>query len=85
MGIKVCGTFSEAEAAEGSNIRELLATRNSLQTLRPFLAGLSMDHRVDNSGVAMALGGLIPASPDNIYGGSRNPRIQALVIEIGPA
>ena len=41
-----------------------------------------MDHRVDNSGVAMALGGLIPASPDNVYCGSRNPCIQALVIEI---
>ena len=84
MGIKVCDTFSDAEAAEGSNVRELLATRNSLQTLLPFLTSLSMDHRVDNSGVAIALGGLIPASQDNIYGGSRNrdPRIQALVIEI---
>ena len=39
-------------------------------------------HQVDNSGVAMALGDLIPASPDKIYGGSHNPRIQALVIEI---
>ena len=62
MGIKVCCTFSDAEAAEGANVCELLATRHSLQILLPFLTGLSMDHRVDNSGVAMALGGLIPAS-----------------------
>ena len=43
-----------------------------------------MDHRFDNSGVAQALGGLpvLQADPDRNFGGSRNPRIQALVIEI---
>ena len=41
-----------------------------------------MDHLVDNSGVAQALGGLLPDDPDRIFGGSRNLRIQGLVIEI---
>ena len=41
-----------------------------------------MDHLVDSSGVAQAFGGLLPADPDRIFGGSRNLRIQALVIEI---
>lgn len=81
-GIKLCGSFTEAEQNEGSNVRELLATKYAFHALCPALAHLRMDHLVDNSGVAQALGGLLPADPDRIFGGSRNRRIQELVIEI---
>ena len=70
-GIRVCGAFSSAEAAESSNFRELLATSYSFQALLPFLQGLTLDHHMDNLGAVQALGGLVPPDPDRIYGVQR--------------
>ena len=48
IGIKVCGTFSTEAMAEGSKVRELLATCNgSRQILHPLLTELSIYRRVD--------------------------------------
>ena len=41
-----------------------------------------MDHLIANAVVAQALGGLLQADPDSIFGGSRNLGIQALDIDI---
>jgi hypothetical protein len=81
-GIRICGVFSLEEAAESSNVRELLATSYSFRAFLPFLQGLSLDHYMDNLGAVQALGGLVPSDPDRIYGGSNTPRIQELVISI---
>ena len=57
-GLKLCGTFTEAEQKEGSNVRELLATKYAFHALCPALTHLRMDHLVDNSGVAQAYASL---------------------------
>ena len=37
---------------------------------------------MDNTGAVKALGGIIPTEPYKVYGGSNNPEIQTLVLEI---
>ena len=39
-GLKLCRTFTEAEQQEGSNVRELLATKYAFHTVCPALAAL---------------------------------------------
>ena len=65
-GLRICGVFSLEEAAESSNVRELLATSYSFRVFLPFLQGLSLDHYMDNLGAVQALGGLVPSDPDRI-------------------
>ena len=81
-GIRICGMFSEAEASESSNARELLATLYSFKIGIGFLRGMRVDHQMDNMGAVQALGGIIPERPDAIFGGSKTSRIQELAIEI---
>jgi hypothetical protein len=56
-GIKVKGMFSQEEAKESSNVRELLATKYTFIALREFMKNLRIDHRMDNKGAVQALGG----------------------------
>jgi hypothetical protein len=77
-GLKLYGTFPDAEQKEGSNVQELLM----LNALYPAIAHLRMDHLVNNEEVAHALGGLLPADTGRIFGGSRNLRMQALSLKI---
>ena len=81
-GIRVTGTFTPDEMQEGSNVRELLANLRMLESLVTFVADMRVDQRMDNSGAVKALGGIIPATPELIFGGSNNPRIQGLVLAI---
>ena len=66
----------------------VLATKYAFQALCQAIAHLpwttSSQFRLSNAScsLAEALGGLLPADPDSIFGGSRNLRIQALAIEI---
>ncbi len=54
------GSFLE-EAAESSNVWELLATSYFFRAFLPFLQGLagSLDHYMDNLGAVQALGGQV--------------------------
>ena len=81
-GIRICGMFSESEASESSNARELLATLYSFKIGIGFLRGMRVDHQMDNMGAVQALGGEIPDRPETIFGGSKTSRIQELAIEI---
>ena len=81
-GIRIAGTFSLAEALESSNARELLATLYSFKALSLFLRDLHLDHHMDNLGAVQALGGIITAYAEQIFGGSNTDRIQELVIQI---
>ena len=62
--------------------RELLATLYSFRALLPFLHNLQLDHHMDNLGAVQALGGIIPAYAEQIFGGSNTPRIQEIIIQI---
>ena len=81
-GIRLGGMLSPAEAKESSNARELLATLYSFRALLPFLHNLQLDHHMDNLGAVQALGGIIPAYAEQIFGGSNTPRIQEIIIQI---
>ena len=74
--------FSPAEVLESFNARELLATCYSFQALRLFLCDLCVEHHMDNLGAVQALGGIIPAYAEQIFGGSNTDRIQDLIIQI---
>jgi hypothetical protein len=80
-GLRVCGQFSTSEMAECSNVREILANLYTLQALVRFVTNLRVDRRLDNAGAVQALGGILPACPNRIFGGSSQARIQSLVIE----
>jgi hypothetical protein len=83
-GIRICGLFYVTEARESLNTRELLATLYSFKAAIGFLQGMRVDQleQMDNMGEVQALGGIIPDKPDEIYGGSKNTRIQELAIAI---
>jgi hypothetical protein len=40
-----------------------------------------VDRRLDDSGAVQALGGIFPACPNRIFGGSSQARIQSLVVQ----
>jgi hypothetical protein len=81
-GIRLCGMLSPSEALESSNARELLATLYTYQALLPFLCDLHINHHMDNLGAVQALGGIISTYAEKIFGGSKMPRIQEIVIQI---
>jgi hypothetical protein len=81
-GIRLSGMLSPSEALESSNASELLATLYTYQALLPFLCDLHINHHMDNLGAVQALGGIIHTYAEQIFGGSKTPRIQDIVIQI---
>jgi hypothetical protein len=81
-GFDVYGAFTPSQAAKSSTWREMYGALRLLQALATLLRGGTYSLHFDNQGAVYLLGGVVRDHPDKIFGGSRKPELQQLVVSI---
>mmetsp|Transcript_30062 Transcript_30062/g.47133 ORF Transcript_30062/g.47133 Transcript_30062/m.47133 type:complete len:324 (-) Transcript_30062:406-1377(-) len=80
--LEVHGDLTSDLVGSSSTLREMLAVAQIFRVCVSFFTGLTVRLNLDSAFATFALGGKLPSIDFKYYGGSKNPQIQALAIEI---
>lgn len=81
-GIEFRGELTVEQQKESSTFREAVGVESLLKFAGPLLEGRAVELKVDNMCLAYGLGGKVRGLEHKVFGGSKKPKIQALVRRI---